>query len=67
MAFKVKTFKGHEEIISGTTYYNLWCDPSQKGGFLVCLHPHKCAVPVFSAVNDSGVIPDPLCEPSQNG
>lgn len=45
---------------------DLWV-PSQKGGFLVCLHPQKKTVLVSVASNLSGVMPEPAWEPSQKG
>jgi hypothetical protein len=43
------------------------CEPSQSGGFAVCLHWHHQMV-FFSATSYcTGCRPVPLCEPSQNG
>lgn len=46
---------------------HLLCDPSQNGGLPVDLHPQSQTSSVFSAENRTGMISDPLCEPSQNG
>ncbi len=49
------------------TYANFACDPSQNGGFAVCLHMHQATF-FFSAISTfTGVKPFPLCDPSQNG
>ena len=43
------------------------CVPSQNGGVFVCLH-WQSATCFFSVnENSTGVIPVPLCDPSQNG
>ena len=49
------------------SYGSLECEPSQKGGFAVCLQLHSATV--FSSVKENfiGANPVPLCEPSQNG
>src|SRR5262249_6789148 len=45
------------------------CVPSQNGGFVVCLQPHRYAVWSRSWVKITGLMPALLrvCEPSQNG
>jgi hypothetical protein len=43
--------------------YKLACDPSQYGGFFVCLHKQIAAVLVSSALNTLGAISVHLCAP----
>jgi len=46
---------------------SLTCDPSQNGGFAVCLHMHHATF-FFSVISTfTGEKPLPLCAPSQNG
>ena len=40
--------------------YNLACEPSQKGGFLVCLHPHHAFLPSFNILVFKGEKAEPL-------
>ena len=46
-------------------YHKLLWVPSQYGGFFVCLHAQRYAVPSLSAVNAIGVNAVPWCDPSQ--
>jgi hypothetical protein len=43
------------------------CEPSQKGGFALRLHPHSQIFCASLMVNFTGVNPVGLWEPSQNG
>lgn len=47
--------------------HRLRCEPSQKGGFSVALHWQRVSVDLTATSNFRGWIPEPLCEPSQNG
>jgi hypothetical protein len=54
----------------GANYFarqSVWCVPSQKGGFFVCLHWHNATSFVSVSVNSSGSMPVPSWEPSQKG
>ena len=54
-------------VLQYKKFFNYLCEPSQNGPLLVALQVHKCFVSVFSATNTCGLIPCPLCFPSQNG
>jgi hypothetical protein len=48
-------------------FYKLICEPSQYGGFLVCLQRHIAAVLVSSALKTLGVNSLPACAPLHQG
>ena len=48
-------------------YYNSLCEPSQKGGFFVCLHMHIAAVLDSLALKTDGEKLVPLWKPLHQG
>ena len=51
----------------GELFHNVEWVPSQNGGVPVDLHPQSQTLPDLSALNPTGVMSVPLCEPSQYG